>query len=125
MSSHLFPYEKHYHCCFLKGNTLHVSQDFAPLFVGEQSGHGGDRAHLDRVSVETREHAVQTGEVAAHDELAPMLEIPFAGLAAHVVAEMREIMLDPRSPGFEAPAVEQRGLFRHFDPKRCSGCWLE
>ena len=57
-------------------NGARQLQDFAALFVGEQSGHGGDLPHLDRVAVETGQHAVQAGQVAAVHQLPPAVKIP-------------------------------------------------
>ncbi len=81
---------------------------FAPLVAREQAGHGGDLAHLDRVSVETREDTVHAGNVAAVDELPPAFQIPLVRLPSHPVAETVEVVLDRRPPLLEAFAVQER-----------------
>ena len=71
--------------------------------MGEQTAHGGDLAHLDGVAVEAGQDAMQAGEAAAVDEIAPPLEVALVRLAGHLATEPFQVALDPRPPLLEAP----------------------
>jgi hypothetical protein len=84
-------------------------EDLATLLVREQSRHGRDLAHLDRVPIEARQDSVQPGEVTALDQLAPPLEVALMRLARHSVPEAFQVVLDSGSPLVEAVPVEECG----------------
>lgn len=82
-------------------------QHVATLLLIEQSGHGGDLPHLDRIAIETGQDAVQAGEFAAVDQLLPAVEIPLVRLTRDPIAEAIQVSLDRRPPLLEAQVIQE------------------
>ena len=74
----------------------------------QQTRHGGDLTHLDRVTVETSQYSVEPGQVTPFNELPPAIEVPFVGVAGNAFPEPLQVVFDGWPPLIEALAVEPR-----------------